>query len=112
MGTKGAKRSEAAKASADRLVDRLRTLGDVRARGMFGGYGVFADGVMFALVNSQGVPHLRTTPGSAPDFEARGVERHGKMPYYEIPEEILAADEDLVAWAKVALAGAIAAKRG
>ena len=34
----------------DYLMDRLGSLGDVRARRMFGGHGVYLDGLMFGLV--------------------------------------------------------------
>jgi len=34
----------------DYLLDLMKSLGDVSARRMFGGYGIFRDGLMFGLV--------------------------------------------------------------
>ncbi len=112
MAKKGERRSGEAQAAADNLVERLEPLGDVRARGMFGGFGIFHDGAMFGLVNSRGVVHLRVTPESEPEFIERAALRHGKMPYYTIPSEVLDDPATLVAWAKTASAGALAAKKG
>lgn len=112
MGKKGEKRSGEAKAAADELVGRLSSMDGVSAKGMFGGYGVFDDGVMFALVNRAGVLHLRVTDDTVADFVERGADRHGKMPYYEIPEDVLNDDATLRAWAMAAAAGARAEKRG
>jgi hypothetical protein len=58
--------------SAERLVDALGSLGDVTSRKMVGGYGVFCDGVMFALVDSTGLAHLRTDESTAVRFEEKG----------------------------------------
>lgn len=111
MGKKGERRSGVAKVAAEELVERLSALGDVRSRGMFGGFGIFTEDAMFALVDSKGAPHLRATGELAEALQAHGAARHGKMPYYAIPAEILDADEELLGWAKNAAASAIAAKR-
>lgn len=111
MAKKGEKRSGEAKAAADALVERLSAMSGVSAKGMFGGYGVFDDGVMFGLVNRAGVLHFRVTDDTVADFVDRGAGRHGKMPYYEIPDEVLNDDAMLRAWAEAAAAGARAEKR-
>ncbi len=69
MGQKGAKLTPEATALADTLVDKLATLGDVSSRKMFGGYGIFESGSMFALVTSDGIAHLN------PDYSPR-IERN------------------------------------
>jgi hypothetical protein len=51
MGTKGAELTNAASTSADRLQADLSGLGEISIRKMFGGYGVFESGTMFALVD-------------------------------------------------------------
>ncbi|MFD2265602.1 TfoX/Sxy family protein [Lacibacterium aquatile] len=47
-------------------------LGPVRARPMFGGYGVYLDGLMVALV-SGGELYLKSGPGNRSEFEALGL---------------------------------------
>ena len=111
MGEKNSKLTGAATESTERLVDALGSLGDVTSRKMFGGYGVFCDGVMFALVDSTGLAHLRTDESSAAAFEAAGPAKHSRMPYWSIPEAVLTNDEKLATWANKALTNAKAAKK-
>ena len=89
MGKKGAKLNPTATAQASTneaaaLIDDLLPmglpLGDLQARRMFGGYGVFANGVMFALIDPDGVAHLRAGPDTQPRFEAAGSVKHARMP--------------------------------
>ena len=50
MAKKGAKLNPAATVTAEALVNDLLPLGEVDAKKMFGGYGVFAAGVMLGLI--------------------------------------------------------------
>ena len=111
MGDKGARQSEAGAAMADRLLDELAPLGAVTAKKMFGGYGLFDDGVMFAIVDSTGHPYLRADETTAPVFVDSGSEKHGRMPYWRIPSEVLADPDQLLAWAGEARSVAVAAKK-
>ncbi len=111
MGKKGARLTGTAVEVGEALVDELAPLGDVRAKKMFGGVGVFADDIMFIIVDSTGTVFLRCDDASAERFETAGGEKHGRMPYYSAPESVL-ADEDLFReWAGQALAVAVAAKK-
>lgn len=99
---------------ADLLVEEFVGLGgaEVSRRAMFGGHGIFADGIMFALVTSQGQACLRTGEGNEDDFEAYGSERFDeRMPYHTIPPNVRANPGELRAWAEKSLAIARAAKR-
>ena len=111
MGQKGQRRTGAAKHAAEHAAQRLGPLGAVTPKGMFGGYGLFHDGVMFGLVNAAGAVHLRVDDATRLRFEAAGGEAHGTMPYVSVPEPVLADDEALLSWAADALATAHAAKR-
>lgn len=96
------------------LMDELVGLADaeVTSRSMFGGVGIFADDIMFAMVTSAGQPCLRTSEETEDEFEAYGSERfHERMPYHTIPPNILANHGELRAWAGKALAVARAAKK-
>jgi DNA transformation protein len=111
MGEKGARLTGDATEAAERLVDALGSLGDLTSKKMFGGYGIFGDGVMFALVDSSGVPHLRTDESTTTQFEDTGSAKHSRMPYWSIPEAIYGDEDNLIAWATEALKVAQAAKK-
>jgi len=111
MGKKGAKLTGDATARMERLVDPLGSLGEVTSKKMFGGYGVFCEGVMFALVDSAGVAHLRADESTVERFQRAGSTKHSRMPYWSIPAPVLNDQEKLVEWATDALAVAGAAKK-
>jgi DNA transformation protein len=112
MGEKGARRNPAGDAAAAALVADLSPLGEISARPMFGGHGVFGDGVMFALVDSTGGCFLRVGPETVAGYDAAGAQAHGRMPYRRIPDRIRRDPDDLLAWARAAQGIARAAKRG
>jgi len=56
MGTKDSKLTSGATDSAEGFVGRLQPLGDVTSKKMFGGYGIFESGKMFALVGINNDP--------------------------------------------------------
>jgi len=111
MGEKGARQSTAGAEMAERLLDELAPLGDVTTKKMFGGYGVFEDAVMFALVDSSGGAFLRADETTAARFEEAGSEAHGRMPYWRIPQAVLDDPASLLGWATTARDVARAAKR-
>ena len=111
MGRKGARLTGDATETAAMLVDALGALGNVTSKKMFGGYGVFLDGVMFALVDSGGVPHLRTDESTTRQFEKAGSDKHSRMPYWSIPAAVVDDSGKLVEWGTEALEVARAAKK-
>ena len=111
MGAKGQTRTSAARDAATHAAERLAPLGAVAPRGMFGGYGLFHDGVMFGLVDGKGLVHLRVDGETRSRFEAAGGQPHGKMPYVSVPPAVLADDATFQSWASDALATAHAAKK-
>ena len=104
MGRKDAKLTAAATSAAEFLVAELSELGLVRSRKMFGGYGVFGDDVMFALVSSEGRAYFKIGDGNRSLFEGAESERFGKMPYSSIPLDVLENRADLLRWARAAIA--------
>ena len=89
MGRKGAKLTEKATRVSDRLVASLSSLGNVLHRKMFGGYGIFENKVMFALVNSEGDVYFKVGQSNQRRFEEVQAKKHGKMPYFEVPPDVL-----------------------
>jgi DNA transformation protein len=99
------------------ILDLMQYIGLVKARAMFGGFGIFLDKNMFALV-AEGVLYLKVDQQTRPDFEARNLEafhytKNNKtytMSYYQAPEEALENSEDMNFWANQAYAVALRAK--
>ncbi len=102
---------------ADQVVGRLLPFGPVAARRMFGGFGVYLDGVMFGLIGWNTL-YFKVDDGNRGDFERAGMEPftyQGKtkpirMSYYQVPGEVFDDAERLAEWAASALAAARRAK--
>lgn len=100
----------------DYLEDQLAPLGLARARPMFGGWGVYIDGVIVGII-ADDILYLKVDDGNRPDFEAAGVEPftyRGKgkamvMSYWECPADVLEEPEALRTWSLRALG---ASRRG
>jgi DNA transformation protein len=100
----------------EHLKDALRALGAVSVRRMFGGAGVYADSVMFALVADDTL-YLKADETTRGAHEAEGLgpfvyRGHGKtvtMSYWRAPERLLDDPDEMAEWARRALA---AARRG
>jgi DNA transformation protein len=100
--------------SPDDIRELFATFGPVELRRLFGGAGLYADGVMFALV-SRGVIYLKTDAHNAPAFEREALEpftyatkegRRGVMSYRRMPDRLYDDPEELAVWARAALAAA------
>ena len=99
----------------DLLEDLLAPLGGVTIRRMFGGRGVFKDGLMFALMSSRGVFYFKADEETAPAFAAEGSEQwtpemQGRvmpMPYWRAPERLFDEPDDFAEWARAAFAVAV-----
>ena len=85
---------------------------------MFGGLGVYADDLMFALV-ADGELYLKSGPENAAEFDAEGcgpftyADRNGRkavMSYRLAPGRLLDDPDEMAVWAKRARQCALAAK--
>ena len=86
--------------------------GAVTVRRMFGGAGLYADGVMFGLV-SGGQIYLKADAATAPGFEREGCgpfeygTKTGKraiMSYWRLPDRLYDDTDELAQWARQAVA--------
>jgi DNA transformation protein len=111
MGTKGEKLTNASTISAENLQNSLSPLGDIRIRKMFGGHGVFIKEKMFALVDSKGGIFFKVDDTIVALFEDAGSNKHGRMPYYQVPAKVLADEKILQEWAQSSITVAKNAKR-
>ncbi len=101
------------------VLDLLEPLGPVSARRMFGGYGIYLDRLMFALVASDTL-YLKVDDESRGEFEAAGLEpfrytKKGKsyqMSYHAAPEDALEDADLLRDWARKAVDAAMRSARG
>lgn len=104
------------------LVEYLRELLDsvdgVTFKRMFGGYGIFRHGLMFALIEDDTL-YFKADEQNKNEFTARDLGpftymKAGKrmpMSYYRAPEETLDNSDDMVEWAESAYQAALRAQR-
>ena len=99
---------------ADFIRDLFSEFGTVTVRRMFGGAGLFADGLMFGLVTG-GVIYLKADAGNVADFEREGcgpfryATKDGERSiasYRRMPERLYDDPAELAAWAGHALSAA------
>lgn len=101
------------------LQDLLSDLGPITARRMFSGVGLFAGGVMFAIVIDD-VLYLKADAATRGAFEAEGLApfsyaRSGRavaLSYWRAPERLLDDRDEMLGWAARALGAARQASPG
>ncbi len=93
----------------DYVADQLAGLGLVKSKRMFGGAGLYLDGVFFALV-ADDVLYFKVDGTNKPDFLAAGsgpFKPFGndsyEMGYYEVPGDVLEDPDLMKEWAIKAL---------
>ena len=93
------------------VVDQLRDLGSVRSKRMFGGAGLYHNGVFFALV-ADDVLYFKVNDADRQVYIDAGSEPFKPfgsyaMGYYEVPADVLEDPRELSIWAGRALAAAM-----
>ena len=91
------------------IIDQLAKWGDVTAKRMFGGAGLYRNGKMFGLV-ADDVAYLKVDDTNRDKFITRGSSPSKPFPnrptmlsFFEIPEDILESPEELIEWAEESL---------
>ena len=98
------------------VLEQLEPVGFITSKSMFGGVGIYADGLFFALIADDRL-YFKVDDTNRPDFEAAGMgafEPYGDgrtMQYYEVPVGVLEDADQLKAWAEKAIAVARSAKK-
>jgi DNA transformation protein and related proteins len=93
----------------DFVLDQLHDLGDVDCRRMFGGYGLYQNGVFFGII-FQARLFFKTTAITRTAYVQRGMQpfrphaRQTLTSYYEVPVDILEDHAQLSIWAQQAVA--------
>jgi DNA transformation protein len=94
--------------------------GRVAVKRMFGGAGIFADGVMIGLIAGD-IIYLKTDEAGAEAFKREGCAQfaymtrrgeHMSMSYWRMPDRLYDDPDELARWARASLAVAQAGKSG
>ena len=100
---------------ADFVIELLGTVGTVSSRRMFGGRGIYCDGLMFALIAGD-VLYLKTDEQSRPRFESAGSEpftfvaargRQMVTSCWRIPDDAMDSAALAAPWARFAFESAL-----
>ena len=99
------------------VLEQLGRVTPVSARGMFGGVGIYADGLFFALMDDDNT-YLKVDDSNRGDFEAAGMGPFSPfgdpkmvMQYYELPADVIEDADALRPWVLKAIDVARAARR-
>jgi DNA transformation protein len=92
------------------VLDHLAEIGDVTPRAMFGGVGLYCDGLFFGII-ARDVLYLKVDEGNRSDFLRAEcapfqpyTDRPATMQYYAVPLAVVESPLELSAWARKAVA--------
>lgn len=98
------------------LAEICAPIGVFKARGMFGGHGLYLDGVFFAILDD-GILYFKTNESTRGRFAAEGMTAftyesksgtHALVSYWRVPERLFDEADELTEW----IAQAVQAARG
>jgi DNA transformation protein len=100
------------------VLEQMALFGRVRARAMFGGFGIYRDDRIFAIIIDDRL-YFKTDAATRGEFEAKGLGpftyvmrgRSVTMPYFEAPPEVFEEPETMRRWAQLAYAAAGRARK-
>jgi DNA transformation protein len=108
-----------ADAFIEHLHDLFAALGPIGTRAMFGGHGVYFDGLIIGIVIDDAL-YLKVDDQSRAQFEAagcapfvykfdqsRGQQQPITMSYWSLPEDAMDSPQAMLPWAKLAFAAAL-----
>jgi DNA transformation protein and related proteins len=103
----------------DFIKEQFSGFGPVTVRRMFGGAGIFSDGLMFALIADE-MLYLKADDVSKGEFEVLSLppftyaakgEKKMVMSYWRAPEACLDDRDEMTLWARKAFAAALRARK-
>lgn len=100
------------------LEEVFSEFGDIQSRKMFGGHGIYHQGLMFGLVADDEL-YLKADPSSLAEYQAHGCSafeytknsKTFKMSYYLAPETIFDDPNEAKKWADLAYESALRQKK-
>ena len=93
------------------VLEQLQVVGTVTARSMFGGVGLYREGLFFGLLDDDMI-YLKVDDENRPDYEVAGTEPfrppgdQTSRNYYQLPAEVLEDRDMLRLWVEKAVAAA------
>jgi DNA transformation protein len=100
------------------VVEQMESIGSLRVRAMFGGYGIYLDDFFFAIIVDDRL-YFKVDSVTVSEFEAKGLRpfsyvARGKlvtMNYFEAPPEVFEEPEVMRLWVQKAYGAAKRAKK-
>lgn len=100
----------------DFVIGQMAGLGQIRARAMFGGHGLYCNGLFIAIIANEQL-YFKADARSQPRFEAAGLQRFQyqargrtvQLMYYEAPSEVYDDARVMTEWGQLALAATVRA---
>ena len=85
------------------VMEKLLPLCYIKSRAMFGGYGIFHEGLMFALI-SDGVLYFKVDDSNREMYQEAGssIFPHG-ISYWEVPSDVFEDAAKLYEWAEISI---------
>ena len=99
----------------EHVLETMRAFGAVEAKSMFGGWGLYHDGLFFALI-AQDMLYLKVDEDNRAEFESMGLSpfvyeaKVGDpivMSYHQAPEEALESPAVMAQWVRSAFGAAL-----
>jgi DNA transformation protein and related proteins len=100
------------------IKESLEPFGATKYRAMFGGYGIYKNDLMFALIanselyfkaDNEAATYFQSFGSEAFTYDSKG--KKVKMSYYKVPPEILEDQGSLQTWCDLAYSGAMALQK-
>ena len=86
------------------VIEQLDGAGNLTHKAMFGGYGIWESGDMFALISSDSALYFKADDTTRPRYQDAGSEQFMTMPYWSVPADLLEDRGELHDWAEEAIA--------
>jgi DNA transformation protein and related proteins len=89
------------------VIEQLASFSNVSARRMFGGVGLYAEGLFFGLIDDD-MLYFKVDDSNRAEYQHRGCKPFRpvkndpaaySMGYFEVPPDVLEESEELVRWA-------------
>ena len=100
------------------VIEHMACIGKPRTRAMFGGYGIYQDDCMFAIIADDRL-YFKADSTTRVEFEAKGLSpftyvtggKTATMSYFEAPPEVFEEPEAMRYWAQKAYEVALRGKK-
>lgn len=99
------------------VLEQLAGLGSLRSNRMFGGVGLYSDGLFFGLIDDDTL-YFKTDDSNITPYRARRMPRFMPFPdrpeaalgYHQVPADVIEEAETLVEWARRSVAVSLASQ--